>query len=349
MARLWPPAHLYYSMSCASSIDPPVTFGAGRHTLDVTTCLSLPDVNANSSRPYRAWRIRIRFFPNGRNSSAPRWARTSLPASPWSLPVEDPERPRENVWRIFRRLEPLAEQLRERVASGQATRREDLELYEDAILHVLYLRCYPRFYEAGNAEKRSDRWRFYQQFRADWRHFLEFDNVTLPTRHDPCHSFACFRQIQRAFEQILHDIIGGSLAAARLRAAVWQSVFSHDMRRYRRTLYTRMGDFATLIPVLPALAKRLPPALSPVAVSAVRRRRLTFPDEGSAASFRSIFPRSRRHWWNRNCSATGADLLPVQSRTGRVGWRPVPPHGHGLSRRTGRPRSGDSGETAARD
>ena len=167
----------------------------------------------------------------------------------WSLPVEDPERPRENLWRIFARLEPLAGQLRARVAAGEARRDEDLELYEDAILHLLYLRNYRNFLEAGfgSAAARPDRWRFYTQFRADWRRYLEFDRVTLPTRHDPCHTFACFRQIQRAFEQIFRDIIGGSPAAARLRAAVWQSVFSHDMRRYRRTLYARMGDFATLI------------------------------------------------------------------------------------------------------
>jgi len=30
----------------------------------------------------------------------------------WSLPVEHPERPRANVWRIVERLKPLAEQLR---------------------------------------------------------------------------------------------------------------------------------------------------------------------------------------------------------------------------------------------
>src|SRR5262245_1068220 len=42
-------------------------------------------------------------------------------------------------------------------------------------------------------------------------------------------------------------LIGGTLAAARLRAAVWRSIFTHDMRRYRRTLYTRMGDFTPLI------------------------------------------------------------------------------------------------------
>ncbi|HEY9250193.1 MAG TPA: sigma 54-interacting transcriptional regulator, partial [Rariglobus sp.] len=29
--------------------------------------------------------------------------------------------------------------------------------------------------------------------------------------------------------------------------AIWQSVFTHDLKRYRRVLHTRMGDFATLV------------------------------------------------------------------------------------------------------
>jgi transcriptional regulator with GAF, ATPase, and Fis domain len=37
------------------------------------------------------------------------------------------------------------------------------------------------------------------------------------------------------------------MASVRLRAAVWQSIFTHDMRRYRRTLYDKMSDFTTLI------------------------------------------------------------------------------------------------------
>ena len=45
----------------------------------------------------------------------------------------------------------------------------------------------------------------------------------------------------------LRDIIGSSMPAARLRASIWQSIFTHDIRRYRRTLYARMGEFATLI------------------------------------------------------------------------------------------------------
>jgi transcriptional regulator with AAA-type ATPase domain len=165
----------------------------------------------------------------------------------WSQPVDDPERPRVNVWRIVERVVPLAEQLCRRLRSGVAARESDLVLYEDAVLHLLYQRYYRQFYEGsfGAGANRTASWRFYREFLADWRHF--FDAVRLPTNHDPRHTFACFRQIQRAFEQIFRDIIGGSLPAARLRASIWQSVFTHDMRRYRRTLYGRMGEFATLI------------------------------------------------------------------------------------------------------
>jgi hypothetical protein len=170
--------------------------------------------------------------------------------SVWSQPVEDPERPRANVWRIAGRLETLAEQLRARLLSGKNLHEQDLLLYEDGVIQLLYNRYYPKFLETSfgkeSTKDRGARWSFYRDFLADWRHFLP-ENVSFPTRHDPAHTFACFRQIQRAFEQIFRDIIGGSMPAARLRAAVWQSIFTHDMRRYRRTLYARMSDFATLV------------------------------------------------------------------------------------------------------
>jgi transcriptional regulator with AAA-type ATPase domain len=165
----------------------------------------------------------------------------------WSY--RDPRQgPRENVWRAQRKLEPLLETLRGRLheaAAGGA----DLVLYEDAVLQFLYTRYYRNFYDAafGPSARDPGRWRFYSALRADWRHFFEIDGLTFPTGHDPRHTFACFRQIQRAFEHVFRDIIGNSMPAARLRAAVWQSIFTHDMRRYRRTLYARMGEFATLI------------------------------------------------------------------------------------------------------
>lgn len=165
----------------------------------------------------------------------------------WSLPVEEPEKPRANVWRIVERLESAAQSVRQRLSGANAAKTE-LVLYEDGVIHLLYQRYYRRFYEASlSRETQAGRWRFYHDFLNDWQHFFELRNVVLPTRHEPTHTFACFRQIQRAFEQILRDIIGSSMPAARLRAAVWQSIFTHDIRRYRRTLYERMSDFATLI------------------------------------------------------------------------------------------------------
>ena len=167
----------------------------------------------------------------------------------WSRPVNDPEKPRANVWRISERSRKLAEQVRERLTGGAKASAAELILYEDSVLHALYQGYYPRFFEAsfGAAAKEANRWRFYADFREEWRRFLEIPGVRFPTRHDPTHTFACFRQIQRAFEQIFRDIIGGSMPAARLRASIWQSIFTHDMRRYRRTLYGRMSEFATLI------------------------------------------------------------------------------------------------------
>jgi transcriptional regulator with AAA-type ATPase domain len=166
----------------------------------------------------------------------------------WSYRIEEPG-PRENVWRIYRKLEPLAEELRGRLSRGARPGGQDLVLYEDAILHLLYSRYYGNFYQAGFEASRNaaGRWRFYADFRADWRRYFEIEGVRLPTGHDPRHTFACFRQIQRAFEYVFRDIIGNSLPAARLRAAIWQSIFTHDMRRYRRGLWQRMHDVPTLI------------------------------------------------------------------------------------------------------
>src|SRR4051812_24885248 len=130
------------------------------------------------------------------------WERAALGADyvpgelVWSRNVQDLDRPRENVYRIASRLEAMMEGLQRRVASKTAASEADLVLYEDAVLHLLYSRYYPRFFEAsfGNTAGRPDRWHFYREFRHDWT-FLEIGR--LPTGHDPVHTFACFRQIQR--------------------------------------------------------------------------------------------------------------------------------------------------------
>jgi len=191
----------------------------------------------------------------------------------WSLPVDQPERPRANAWLIVGKLEPLVEQLRARLSAE--VREEDLALYEDGVLHLLYQRYYGRI-GAGQCN-------CYRDFLADWRHFFRLEGAT---RQDPCHCFAWARQIQLAFDQIFRDIIGSSLPAARLRASVWQSIFTHDMRRYRRTLYPRMGDFATLITGPSGTGKELAArAIAQSRYVPFDDRRLVFAHDGASSFF----------------------------------------------------------------
>jgi DNA-binding NtrC family response regulator len=208
----------------------------------------------------------------------------------WSQPVHDPDRPRVNVVRIAERVTRLAEQLRARLSDGVKASDRDLALYEDAVLYVLYERYHGDFMAAGFGAAASRngaaRWRFFSRFLADWERFFHIDGVRFPTGHDPRHTFACFRQIQRAFEHIFRDIIGNSLPAAGLRASVWQSIFTHDMRRYRRTLYSRMGEFATLITGPSGTGKEL--VARAIALSRYvpfDEQRMGFRDEGTELFF----------------------------------------------------------------
>jgi len=167
----------------------------------------------------------------------------------WSASVSNPDRVRANTWLIMKRLGPLLKTLREDLAHGRAPADQaELLLYEDGLLYYFYYLHYERFVQAtfgiGGGKAR---WAFYREFCQEWQHHFQIANVKLPTAHQAGHTFACYYQVVRAFHHIFDQIIGNSQPAARLRAAVWQSVFTHDIRRYRRTLYGRMNEFATLI------------------------------------------------------------------------------------------------------
>lgn len=169
----------------------------------------------------------------------------------WSMKVDDPDRPHINLVSISGRLKTVCDSLRALFGSGAVVTERDLELYEVGVLFLLYRRYEESFHaaivtelEAKPAEKRFE---FYAEFLRDWQHYLHPDGSAAPSNPDPAHMFASFFQIRRAFHLIFRYIIGSSMAAARLRAAAWQSIFTHDMRRYRKMLYERMGDITTLI------------------------------------------------------------------------------------------------------
>ncbi len=163
----------------------------------------------------------------------------------WSFTVADPDRVRANTWRIVERLGTLVSKLRSSIDSVRPS-SADLVLYEDGLLYYLYHHYFERIVTATFRPGKSP-WLFYREFKADWHHFFEMPHVALPSGHQTAHTFACYHQLVRAFHNIFEQIIGGSQPAARLRAAIWQSIFTHDIRRYRVAMFSRMNEFATLI------------------------------------------------------------------------------------------------------
>ncbi|MGH0031142.1 MAG: sigma 54-interacting transcriptional regulator [Myxococcota bacterium] len=156
-----------------------------------------------------------------------------------------------NLEKLQGLVEHFAPLLRERLAKGARAKREELVHYEGLVRHLLYMRyehCWLALIgRALRGEPTTGRVAEYRAFARDVAHFCDVPGVTLPVRSDPAHLFAWGFQIRRAFQSTFRQIFGASMAAARLRAGVWQSIFSHDVQRYRRALFDRMGDVPTLI------------------------------------------------------------------------------------------------------
>ena len=156
-----------------------------------------------------------------------------------------------NTAKLVERGAKVLEAACARLAAGKGTERER-ELYEGLALFVLYHRwrdelgrLLPGLDEPSARTTLRVAW--YARFRQECLATLRPHGVTLPSGFEPAHLFALFFQIARAFREIFANLIGGSSAAIRLRAAVWQSIFTHDVRRYQRVLYPRMADLATLV------------------------------------------------------------------------------------------------------
>jgi DNA-binding NtrC family response regulator len=152
-----------------------------------------------------------------------------------------------NLRALAERANALADRLAGRLLAGARPAKQDLQLYEDVIVYVLFTRYEEDFFRLFDERAASAPVGFYRKFRRDVERLLQIPGITLVADADAPHLFATLFQVRRAFHYIFRNIIGNSPPAAQLRAAVWQSVFTRDMRRYRRALYLRMGDVGTLV------------------------------------------------------------------------------------------------------
>lgn len=172
----------------------------------------------------------------------------------WNAAHDRPiERP--NVVNVAALAESLCATVHSRLQSGASAGADDARPYEGLVMHVLYYRAHAtleqtlrRSRQEGVAKTRAPSLATaYASLSADLHELLTRFSLPEIEPHDPAHLLACFWQVRRAFDQIFRSIVGTSPAIARLRAMAWESVFTHDMRRYRRSLYDKTGDFPTLV------------------------------------------------------------------------------------------------------
>jgi transcriptional regulator with AAA-type ATPase domain len=146
-------------------------------------------------------------------------------------------------------VEGLGTQLRQRLAAGASATPAEMADYFGVVLYLLLIRYEDDWYALiESAPARSKRVSCYGRFARDVAYFfgvVPAAGTVEPV--GPAHLFALGYQARRAFHYIFRQIYGGSLPAARLRATVWESIFTRNVRRYRAMLRERMWDIPTLI------------------------------------------------------------------------------------------------------
>ncbi|MEO8603229.1 MAG: sigma 54-interacting transcriptional regulator [bacterium] len=153
-----------------------------------------------------------------------------------------------NLPRLRERVEEIVGDAYAQLCAGAAVSAALQAHYRHAVFYLLWLRTEDAL--AALIKPRPDerpaerRVVAYERFAADAAELLQpVGGAGL----DTAHIFAIGFQARRAFHHIFRKIFGGTAPAARLRATVWQSIFTRHPQRYRSRFYTCMADIPTLI------------------------------------------------------------------------------------------------------
>jgi transcriptional regulator with AAA-type ATPase domain len=158
-------------------------------------------------------------------------------------------RERPNVIRLRDLSWQLALALRLRLDEKRSElNAEELLLYEDLCLYALFARYELSLYElVADDSSQQRKAHFFPAFKRDFERLLVEPQLDLPSSLTAAGALAFFFQIRRAFHYIFRYLLGVSRPIAELRAETWHSVFTHDLRRYRSSVYRHMADIPTLI------------------------------------------------------------------------------------------------------
>jgi sigma-54 dependent transcriptional regulator, flagellar regulatory protein len=158
------------------------------------------------------------------------------------VPLGDLTTHREALARVvWPRFEPW---LREGASALRRLPAEDRRLLEPAFLYVCYHRYVPQLDALIEQQKGKG---------GTPLEILFADEVIADlvrsgfTEERAVRYFAFFFQLRRTFYFIDHALAGECESMRRLREALWNNVFTHDMRGFETALWNRMEDFSTLL------------------------------------------------------------------------------------------------------
>src|SRR5690348_15262751 len=121
---------------------------------------------------------------------------------------------------------------------------EDRQLVEPALLYVTYHRYVPQL--DAHIERQADKGG--EPLPAPFGEEALAELLQMGFSEErAARFFALFFQLRRAFFFIDRALAGESEAMQRFRQALWNSMFTHDMRAYEAALWNRMEDFSTLL------------------------------------------------------------------------------------------------------
>lgn len=157
--------------------------------------------------------------------------------------------PSPNTALLHERFEQLAETLKSRLIAGARPTTTEAEAYRNLALYLLWLRFEDDLWALIEPAEGSE---FNAPQAVAWyeRFEREAGELLAPLPGPPAdipHLFAIGYQFRRAFHFIFRRIYGGSLPAARLRASVWQAIFTVDQAVYRDHLYEQMWEVPVMI------------------------------------------------------------------------------------------------------
>jgi DNA-binding NtrC family response regulator len=138
----------------------------------------------------------------------------------------------------------LAPWIRDGASTVERLGAEDRRLLEPALLYVGYHRCVPQL--DALIERQAGQGGAPLAVPFGDEAIAELVRSGFPEER-AVRYFAMFFQLRRAFYFVLGSLAGQCESMRQLREALWNNVFTHDMRDYEAALWNRMEDFSTLL------------------------------------------------------------------------------------------------------